>query len=163
MSDLTPVAYKLEKWTQGKSNHSETQIESAKNMKLQSLPPMVQTDKRPQDILNENMNFVEREAFAKYLGEFRKNKPDWNLFRTKIPESLLEKIKNVMHECKKIGYISPVVINGEVVFRQVLGQKRNYKNTDKCTLCSSSFIDGTCMGKSKYNKQNQRVFAPCWS
>jgi hypothetical protein len=110
------------------------------------------------------MNFVEREAYAKFLGDFRKNRPDWNLFRTKIPETLLVKIKKVLHECKAIGYISPVVINNEIVFRQVMGQKRNYQNADQCTLCSNSFIDGSCMGKSHVKKADgHRYFVPCWS
>jgi hypothetical protein len=121
---------------------------------------MVKTERIPEDILNENTNFIDREAIVKFLSDYQKSRPDWEIFRRKIPEGLLLKWEIVLRECRKIGYVAPKIKNGELVFKQIL--TRTPKNIDDCSLCSKSITAGTCLSRGIIKKQ-QLMFKPCWS
>lgn len=132
------------------------------NMKLRPLPPLVQIDKTPDDIMGEIMDFSDRESIIKFLSTYQKTRPDWDNFRNKIPDRLLDKWAKVLKNCRKFGFIRPKVENEKITWHQVLGFKRNHQNTDQCTLCSRSQRAGDCRGGIVI-KNNQRMFKQCWN
>lgn len=135
--------------------------ESEQSMRLTSLPPLVKTDRKPDDIVNDFMNFTDKEAIIKFLSQYQKTRPDWESFRHKIPDALLDKFAKVLRECRKNGYMRPKVENEQLVWLRVMGFKRNYKNADECSLCDRSQVAGNCRGKVVF-KNHHRMFQPCW-
>jgi len=111
----------------------------------------------PDDVLRAEMMQMDIETIIDFLDKYQKKRPEWDDFRGKIPESLLQKWGRVLKICRENGFINPVAKNGKIIFSQILSHKRNRKNSDKCTLCTNNFIDYTCKGKIK-----NRNFVPCW-
>jgi len=150
----------------------ETRELSAQRMKPQptqlpqnitrKLPPLVIPSQPANHIVISLMDATERELMVKYLTQYKKTGSDWDTFKNKIPEKLLEKWKFVLDACRENGFIAPKVYNEKIIWSQILGFKRNYKNADKCTLCSCNHKDGNCKGKLIYKNQ-QRMFQQCWS
>ena len=139
----------------------QKQTSSGENMKLSSLPPLVPTDRKPDDIVSEFLDFADRETLIKFLSTYQKTKPDWDNYRHKIPDGLLSKFAKCLQECRKYGFIAPKVEGENIVWKQIFGFKRNYKNTDQCTTCSRSQRAGDCRGRAIY-KNHQKMFQPCW-
>jgi hypothetical protein len=122
---------------------------------------MVRTERHPEDIISEVMNFADKEIMIKHLSNYQKSKPDWDTFRRKIPDNLLEKWAKVLRECRKYGFIAPKIQNEEMVWKRVMGRRSNIKNVNQCTLCPSSQRAGDCRGREK-KVNNQTMFKPCW-
>lgn len=139
----------------------QKQNELPQSMKLSSLPPMVATDRVPDDIVGEIMNFADKEVLIKLLGNYQKSKPDWDNYRHKLPEVLLGKFTKVLQECRRFGFIAPKVQGEELVWKRILGFKRNQENADQCSMCHRSQRAGDCKGRA-VNKSGQMMFKPCW-
>jgi hypothetical protein len=123
---------------------------------------MVVTDRQPDDIVGEFINFSEKETLVKFLSAYQKTKPDWDTYRHKIPDTLLDKFLKALQECRKHGFIAPKVVGGELFWKRIMGFPRNYKNSDQCSMCSKSQRAGDCRGRAIYKNQ-QRMFKPCWA
>lgn len=126
------------------------------------LPPMIGTEKRPDEIVDSIMNTIDRKALIRYLITFQKSNPSWDAFRKEISESLLEKFKMILHEARKHGFVRPVVRDERLVWDRIMGFKRNYQNADQCTLCDRSDKTGNCRGRMIYKRDGQTIFKPCW-
>lgn len=59
---------------------------------------------------------------------------NWDSYRDKIADEIRETLATILKECRRNGFVGPVVINGAIRFRQI----RTYGNMsgDMCTLCS---------------------------
>lgn len=101
------------------------------------------------------------EAMYDFLEKYQKTRPEWDVFRGKIPEVLLNKWGRVVKECRQNGFISPTARDKKIIFHQVKSHVRNNQNNDKCTICLKRFIDYECDGKTTlYHGQYQHV--KCW-
>jgi hypothetical protein len=115
----------------------------------------------PEVIVNGLLTQSEKDSMIKYLIGYQKTGMDWEICRKKIPTDLLEKWANVLRECRLNGFMAPKVQSEKLIWKQIFGFKRNYKNADKCTLCPRNFIAGDCKGGSKH-KFGTILFRPCW-
>jgi hypothetical protein len=123
----------------------------------------VEPKKRPDEITDEHFTFHEKEAMIKYLIGYQKTQADWDDYRKKIPDELLQKWARILLEARENGFFNPRVINGQyIIWKQIVGFKRNYKSSDECTLCPKTFVSGECQGKMKHDQHGHRVFRPCW-
>lgn len=134
--------------------------ESEQNTKLR-LPPLVTPKDKPDEIIDKYFSSTEKKTFTEFLSIYQKTRPDWDAYRNKIPDGMLDKWVKILKDCRVNGFIRPQVTNGELCWSQIQGFKRNYQNADKCTLCPSSDKSGDCRGTTKY-KDGQRMFRPCW-
>jgi len=116
----------------------------------------------PDDVLRSELMQIDYETMARYLDEFQRKRPEWDVFRAKIPEALLEKWGRVIRICRENGFIAPMAIDGKIVFQQVKSHVRNRKNSDRCTMCQRNIKDGTCRGKLT-NIYGRREFVVCWN
>jgi len=107
------------------------------------------------------LDFYEKENIIEHLEKFKASSGEWDVYRKKIPAPLLEKLTLILRECRKNGFISPRVFNGEIKWQQVEGFRRNFKNADECSVCDRNQTKGTCDGRFIY-KGEQRMFVPCW-
>lgn len=107
------------------------------------------------------------------LQSFQKSHANWEEWRAKNwPEALSDKWLKCLAEIRKNGYINPQVIQGTLVFSQIL--TTNCKAvTDSCTTCVKRVDKGECMGmrataerKINHNGKEYHVkkgdFVPCW-
>lgn len=122
-------------------------------------PPMVIPKRSPETIMFSILGSDEQEM-TNFLSAYQKNQPEWDVFRKKIPQELLNKFKRVMNECHSEGYVNPKVQDGNITWRQILTRVRSKDNADQCTLCPNSLAAGTCKGRMRHT--NQRLFVPCW-
>jgi hypothetical protein len=122
----------------------------------------VEPQKYPAQIIDEIFSYDEKKSMIKYLITHQKTQTDWNVFRQKIPDELLEKWANIMRECRENGFVNPIVRHEKIQWSQIVGFERNYKNYDECSLCSRSFVGGDCNGEITY-KFGKKDFKPCWS
>jgi hypothetical protein len=122
---------------------------------------MVAAKKTPSEIMDDHLTWQEKTSITKILSSYQKSQVDWDMFRKKLPEDLLNKFQNVLKEARENGYFLPKVVNNHIQWKQIFGFKRNYKNADKCTLCPCNFIAGDCKGGSKH-KFGTILFRPCW-
>ena len=129
--------------------------------RLRTKPPLVRPEKMPREIMADHLDFDSMETMIGYLSDFQKTEADWNIFRRKIPNALLDKWARVMIECRTNGFIAPFVENNEIRWRQIMATARNRDLTDKCTLCSNLYIAGKCRGQRKL-KPSGLMFVPCW-
>ena len=121
---------------------------------------MVIPNRKPETIMFSILGSDEQDMTG-YLSAYQKNSAEWDVFRKKIPQELLNKFKRVLDECKLEGFINPHVREGKIVWNQILTRERCKNATDKCTLCSKSFIAGDCLGKLRIIN-NQKRFIFCW-
>ena len=129
------------------------------NTTLNTHPPMVIPKRSPETIMFSILGSDEQEM-TNFLSAYQKNQPEWDVFRKKIPQELLNKFKKVMEECHAEGYVNPKVQDGNIIWRQILTRVRNKDYADQCTLCPNSLAAGTCKGRMRHT--NQRLFVPCW-
>jgi hypothetical protein len=104
------------------------------------------------------MSNSQKDLIIKYLIQHQKAKDDWDTARKKIPDDLLMKWASVILECRLNGFMSPRIHNNSIIWKQVTGAKRNYKNADQCTLCPNTYVGGECKGVMTERKG----FVPCW-
>jgi len=109
----------------------------------------------------DHLDYADMEAMIGYLSDHQKTGSDWNTFRRKIPNPLLEKWAAIMRECRVNGFVAPFIQNNEIHWRQILGNKRWHDMPDKCTLCPSLYVEGKCRGQRKLKAQ-WLFFVPCW-
>ena len=101
---------------------------------LRKLPPLVSPKKYPSQIIDERLDFYEKENIIEHLEKYKTSSGEWDAYRKKIPSPLLEKFALVLRECRENGFIAPRVKNGEIKWQQVMGAKRSFQNADKCSL-----------------------------
>ena len=130
-------------------------------LRLRTKPPLVRPEKMPQEIMADYLTFDDMEALITHLSNYQKTEVDWSIVRRKIPNPLLDKWARVMAECRMNGFVAPFVENNEIRWRQIMSTARNRDMTDKCTLCSNSYIAGRCHGQRK-PKPGGLMFVPCW-
>jgi len=102
---------------------------------------------------------IDYETMYDFLEKYQIKRPDWEDFRVKIPQSLLDKWQIVLTACRENGFINPVARNGKIVFSQILTHNR--EAVDGCTVCNNSIINGTCRGRLRYI-DNKKTFFFCW-
>jgi len=113
----------------------------------------------PEVVLRSVMMNLDYEAMYDFLEKYQKKRPEWDDYRSKIPEPLLEKWGRVLKECRESGFISPRAHDGKIIFAQI--QTHNRKNVDNCTLCTNSLIAGNCKGRLRPNA-GKKTFVQCW-
>lgn len=123
---------------------------------------MVNPKRTPDEIVDRYVDNAEKFSIVNHIAAHQKAHGEWDTYRKKIPSDLLVKWKNILTECRKNGFMNPRVKDEKLIWSQVLGFKRNYKNTDECCLCDKSQTKGDCQGQSITDKNNQRIFVPCW-
>ncbi len=122
--------------------------------------PLVIPRRNPWDIMNNYMTKHDIASFTAFMSVYERNKHGWDTYRKEIPPELLEKIEHVMQECRKEGYLGPVVIGSRLCWWQIMGRP-NTISADECTTCPNSVINGSCNGKL-YLYNEQMLFRPCW-
>jgi len=113
----------------------------------------------PEEIIRSVMMNLDYEAIYEFLEKYRKKRPEWDDYRSKIPEPLLEKWGLVLKACRENGFIYPITRDGKILFSQI--QTHDRINVDNCTLCTNSIIAGTCKGRIKYI-EGKKTFVFCW-
>ena len=125
------------------------------------LPPLITPRRMPENIIRSIFsNPDDYDDMVRHLSTWQKNQSDWNQYRQKIPDELLQKWSQVMKEFRLNGYLSPRVENGKIVPRQILTHERTRSCTDQCTLCPNTIIGGMCKGQFTI-RNNQKFFIPC--
>ena len=124
--------------------------------------PIVRTIKKPSEIVDEFFNADDKYLMIKHLIAYQKlsNDRNWDVYRKKIPDDLLEKWAKIMIKCRENGFINPQVWNNEIHWRVVMTRDRN--TCDQCTMCPAGIDGGDCKGKMKYKKSGDRDWTPCW-
>jgi hypothetical protein len=138
-------------------------MNTQRNITLKNLKPIVRTLKRPEQIVDEYLDGSDKYTIIKYLSEFQKTQGEWDSFRKKIPDELLNKWAKVMKECRANGFISPKIENNNIHWKVVM--TLHPETCDKCTLCPSTYIAGDCKGKLKMKREDgimKRNWTPCW-
>jgi hypothetical protein len=108
------------------------------------------------------LNFEEKDKYEQILISKQKTGADWDNIKSKLPESFLDKLKNIVKECWENGFCNPRVNQGKLVWSQVMGDSRNHKYQEKCDLCRNTFQSGQCKGHTIYSLNGQRNFKKCW-
>lgn len=122
----------------------------------------MEAQKTPAEIVADYFDYSDLEAMVKFLSDRQKFDAEWDVFRKKIPDTLLEKWQKIMAECRANGFMRPRVRNSEIIWDQVTATRENYQKADKCTLCDKTYKAGVCKGKLKM-KHNGIMFVPCWT
>lgn len=97
-------------------------------------------------------------SIVEHLQTYRKHSAEWDVYRKKIADDLLKKLKNLLTAARESGFINPVVRDGKIVFDQILSINRN---ADQCTVCDKNIIHGNCNGIMRIIK-HKKTFFPCW-
>jgi hypothetical protein len=125
---------------------------------------MVPNQNPPDLYVNGILSPADKEAMVKHLITRQKTKAEWDVYRKKIADELLEKWERVLNICREQGFINPHIINEKIIWNRVLSQKRSQKSNDKCTLCDKTYTSGECEGQMIYNsKEKRETFVPCWT
>ena len=113
----------------------------------------------PHNIINE-LDEKEIETIIYHLQTYQSSGDErrWEIYRKKIPHDLLTKWNSVVKEYRKNGFINPYIKAGKLSWAQIIGDRRH---ADDCTVCSKTYVDGSCMGKSLI-ENNKFDFIPCW-
>jgi hypothetical protein len=114
----------------------------------------------PNQIVEGIFTAGEKDLMIKLLIAFQKIQTDWDAYRKKIPDNLLEKWADIMLKCRENGFVAPRVYDNQIHWKQIMGLHTEL--SDECTMCPSTFVSGECKGRLKLNAKNERVFVPCW-
>jgi len=129
---------------------------------LRVRPPLVTPVRMPNEIVDGLLLQSEKDMLIQHLINFQKSDCSWDSYRSKIPDTILDKFKVILKECKRNGFICPRVRQGILVWSQVLGDKRNRSASDECTLCDNNFHSGTCRGRNFITLNGGTNFKKCW-
>jgi hypothetical protein len=95
-----------------------------------------------------------------HLIQRQKTHADWDVYKIKIAEDLLNKWAKIMLKCRENGFMAPQVWNNEIHWRVAMTQDRS--NCDQCTMCPAGIDGGDCKGVMKYKRNGERNWTPCW-
>jgi hypothetical protein len=126
---------------------------------------MVTPNRYPEEIMQDVLTYGERESLTEYLTTYQRTKPEWDNFKSKLPDILLSKLKTILSDCRKNGFVNPHIQQGKIVWRQIMGNERSRGESDECTLCVNNMQSGTCKGyfiSKPENGRLQRMFKKCW-
>jgi hypothetical protein len=105
-----------------------------------------------------------REYLLVYLagGESRAN---WDVFRGKIPPNILAKMNAVFSECRRNGFIAPIVVNDRIVFHQRVADRG--PSADLCDSCERGCRRRGLLTTGEIKKMRElnpgfKEPAPCW-
>ena len=135
-------------------------IESRRSITATKLRPIVRTFKKPFEIVDEFLDCSDKSSMIKFISEYQKTGVEWDVFRKKIPDELLEKWAKVMWKCQENGFIAPRVENNVLHWRVIMTHHTD--TCDKCTMCPTSWRAGDCKGKLKFKPNGERNWTPCW-
>lgn len=89
----------------------------------------------------------------------------WDTYCQKIPPAVREKLKLMMTECRRNGFVSPHAYNGKLHWRQIVTPGK--MQDDLCILCTRSCAlqDMLNSGEAKWKAQTIKGWhppTPCW-
>jgi len=90
--------------------------QSQRNILRKNLVPLMPTMTTPNEIMNKHMDLNDISAMTKYLIDYQRSHADWQEYRNKIPNVLLEKWLLVVTECAEKGFINPHVRREKIIF-----------------------------------------------
>lgn len=67
-----------------------------------------------------------------------------------------------MNECWENGFCNPRIRDGNLVWSQIKGHRRNMQYQEKCDLCTNNTQSGNCKGRFMSNNNGHRDFKKCW-
>ena len=100
------------------------------------------------------MGVSDIDAMKKHLIAYQRSggNRNWDEYRKKVDNVLLESWGGVLRLCRENGFICPVVRSNKIIFSQMLGSPA----TDKCYLCGEE-----CSGTYTITPRGKE-FTPCW-
>lgn len=122
--------------------------------------PIVRTLKKPYQIVDEFFDAADKKNMISHLIQRQKTHADWDVYKIKIAEDLLNKWAKIMLKCRENGFMAPQVWNNEIHWRVAMTQDRS--NCDQCTMCPAGIDGGDCKGVMKYKRNGERNWTPCW-
>ena len=125
----------------------------------------VKTIKHPTQIVDEFMDWNDKDQMIKHLITYQKSGDDrnWDNYRNRIPDELLEKWGNVILQCRMNGYLSPRAYDNKIVWKTMTTY--HPEMCDQCSACPNVFISGECKGQIRPKLEGvewKRNFVPCW-
>ena len=92
----------------------------------------------------------------------------WDVFREKIPAPILEAWGLILSECRRNGYVGPVVKGGDFTDKQFMGGKIVFqqilttsdKPLDQCTLCERECLRRDEIGSGEAKRMHGKNKAP---
>jgi len=108
------------------------------------------------------LDFKELSSWISFIQQKQKTNSEWEDIRKKMPPELLDKTAEVLKECRQNGFIRPHVVNGTLIWDQIMGSERNRKYNCQCDLCDNDMSSGSCKGKFINNNAGHRDFKKCW-
>ncbi len=145
----TPSTQKPESW----------QTPRHEGSRKSSRPPLVIPIKMPMDLARGIFSPQEYDSLLELLEIYLKKRPEWDIYRAKIPEFLLKKYRAWLSQCYENGFLLPYVDGNEIHWHQIVSSKRKF--VDRCTTCRRTIIDRSCRGFMRTVNGN-RDFVPCW-
>jgi hypothetical protein len=134
------------------------------NVKPESkLKAAVLTFTTPEQILNQFLSYTDKDDMIKFLSSWQKSQAEWDVFRKKIPDELLEKWGTALRKCRENGFINPHIDGNKITWQRIL--VRNTKHCDKCFLCDRNFTGGDCRGRILHRAVDDKSsarFSVCW-
>lgn len=115
----------------------------------------------PDDIIRSIFSVLEFETLVDLLEKYQKKRPEWDEYRAKIPEEILQKWALVLKTCKQNGFLYSDVHEKKIRWYQIKTSARTRKNNDKCAVCGNDFIYGSCKGRVKVIN-GQKHFLKCF-
>ena len=131
-------------------------------LKKSDLLPLVKTGRTPDEIMLGYFDQADLEAMTKFLSDRQKSDAEWDVFRKKIPDVLLDKWRKIIRECWQNGFCAPSVKNNQIVWKQIKALPYKRDAVDGCSFCSNTFKGGTCLGRFKL-RPSGLMFVQCWS
>ncbi len=91
----------------------------------------------------------------------------WEDFRNKIPPPLLKLWGDILIDCRRNGFISPMVEQERIIWRQVTSND-DHKNGDLCTMCyrecrRREMIDSGDAKQLRMMNKGWHEPKPCWA
>ena len=134
-------------------------------IKTSHLSPTVKTLKHPNHIVDEFMDWNDKDQMIKHLIAYQKLGDDrnWDNYRKKIPDELLEKWGNVILQCRMNGYLYPRAYDNKIIWKTMTFYHPEV--CDQRSVCPKAFIAGECKGQLKPKNEGgiwKRNFVPCW-
>lgn len=119
----------------------------------------------PNQIIDEFMDWSDKDLMIKHLISYQKLGDDrnWDNYRKKIPDELLQKWANIIFKCRMSGFIAPRAYDNKIVWKTMITY--HPEMCDQCSVCPKTFISGECQGKLKPKMEGGhwvRNFVPCW-
>lgn len=155
-------------------NKNERPMQSTQNTIVERLlKPLIKPQETPEQVLTrvfKSANYeqlVDYEAIIKHLEAYQKagNYRKWDEYAEKMPEETRARLKNILAECARQGFIAPYVYGGKLVWQRIMTHGK--MTSDLCTLCELDCVKRSDIdtGVTKWRMKNQpgyREPKKCW-